>query len=147
VHAGSNVSLDASASAAACGASVVQYHWSADAGQNPAPVIRNPDSAMASVTAPASGMYMLSLTVTDDSGRTDTAAVIVTSSHATSTAPAGAGDSACLTPVNFTITSQPSSGGGSGTPPSGGGGGGGGSLDLLSLLCGLGLLFFRGARR
>ncbi|MBS0578878.1 MAG: S8 family peptidase [Proteobacteria bacterium] len=146
VNAGGTVSLDASASAAACGATVVRYHWSADAGQTPVPVIKNPDSAIASVTAPASGMYMLSLTVTDDAGRADTAAVIVTSSHATSTAPPSAGDSACLTPVNFTVTTKPSSGG-SGTPPASGGGGGGGSLDLVGLLCGLGLLLRRGARR
>jgi serine protease len=148
VYPSGTVTLDASGSAAACGATVVSYHWEVDQAQGSYPVIQNADSAHASIVAPKSnGLYMLSLTVTDDAGRIDTVPVIVTSSRVSSTAPASAGDSACLTPVNYTVKATADSGSGSDTPQSGGSGGGGGSLDWLSLLGGLGLLALAAARR
>ncbi|HEY1491182.1 MAG TPA: hypothetical protein VGF35_01025 [Steroidobacteraceae bacterium] len=141
------VSLDASASAAACGATVVSYHWVVQAAQG-APQIVNADSAHASVVSPTgSGVYILSLTVTDSTGRTDTVPVIVAANRASSTAPANAGDTACLTPVSYSVTSGPDAGGGSDSPPASGGGGGGGALELLSLLAGVWLLALTAARR
>jgi hypothetical protein len=146
VYPNSTVLLDASGSAAACGATVVSYHWSVQVPQGPGyPAIQNADSAHASLVAPKAGTYILSLTVTDDTGRTDTVPVVVTSNRASSSAPASAGDSACLTPVNYTVTSAPDSGGGTDTPPPSGGGGGG--FELLSLLAGLGALGLTAARR
>jgi hypothetical protein len=149
VYPNSTVTLDASGSAAACGDTVVSYHWTVEVPQGAgAPAIQNADSAHASLVSPkTAGTYILSLTVTDDAGRTDTVPVVVTASRATSSAPANAGDSACLTPVNFSVTSGPQSGGGSGTPPASGGGGGGGALELLSLLAGLGVLAWTAGRR
>ncbi len=148
VSPGVTVPLDASGSAAACGATVVSYHWVVQAPAQGAPQIANPDSAHASIVAPQnSGVYILGLTVTDSAGRTDTVPVIVAANRASSSAPASAGDTACLTPVNYSVTSGPDSGGGSDTPPAGGGGGGGGALELLSLLAGAGLLARSAARR
>jgi serine protease len=148
VYPNSTVTLDASGSAAACGSTVVSYHWTVEVPQGAgAPAIQNADSAHASLVSPKSaGTYILSLTVTDDAGRTDTVPVVVTSSRATSSAPASAGDSACLMPVSYSVTSAPDSGGGADTPPAIGGGGGG-ALDLLSLLVGLGLLALSATRR
>jgi serine protease len=142
------VSLDASGSAAACGATVVSYHWVVQSAQG-SPQIANADSAHASVVSPSgSGVYILGLTVTDSAGRTDTVPVIVASNRASSTAPASAGDTACLTPVSYSVTSGPDSGGGPDTPPAGGGGGGGGgALELPSLFAALALLALTAARR
>jgi serine protease len=145
----SMVTLDASGSAAACGNMVVSYHWTVEVPQGSgSPAIQNADSAHASIVSPKSaGTYILSLTVTDDAGRTDTVPVVVTSSRATSSAPANAGDTACLTPVSYSVSSAPDSGGGSDTPPASGGGGGGGAVELLSLLAGLCVLGRTAARR
>ena len=143
VYPNSTVTLDASGSAAACGATVVGYHWTVEVPQDAAaPAIQNADSAHASLVSPKrAGTYILSLTVTDDAGRTDTVPVVVTSSRATSSAPANAGDSACLTPVNYSVTSAPRFRRRRGHPA--------GqrrwwwrrrALDLLSLLGGLGLV-------
>ena len=147
VYPNSTVSLDASGSAAACGATVVGYHWTVEVPQGAgSPALQNADSAHASLVSPKSGTYILSLTVTDDAGRTDTVPVVVTSSRASSSAPANAGDSACLTPVSYAVKSAPAAGGGSDTPaPSGGGGGG--ALELVSLLGGLCALMLAVSRR
>jgi hypothetical protein len=83
---------------------------------------------------------MLSLTVTDDAGRTDTAPVVVTATAASSAASANAGDTPCLTPVNYSVTSMPNSGGGTGAGAAPSGGGGGGAMEYLSLLGVLGAL-------
>jgi hypothetical protein len=84
------------------------------------------------------------LTVTDDAGRIDSAPVIVTSTMANSTAPASAGESACLTAVNYSVAAPPTSGA-SGTTSSGGGGGGG-ALDAATLLA-VTMLAVAGAQR
>ena len=147
VTAGQSVTLDASGSAAACGSTVVSYQWTLDDYQGPKPVIQNANTARAAVNAPiGASIYMLSLKVTDDAGRTDTAPVIVTSSEVTSAAPANAGDTACLVPVSYTVSSVPGSGGGSTTPPASSGGGGGAS-DPLSLLAALGAMMCAFSRR
>jgi serine protease len=127
------VALDGSGSAAACNASIVSYQWTVVAPAVNPPVITNASGATASVIAPsAPASYTLQLTVTDDSGRSDSAQVTVNSALATSGAPARAGDTACLTPVSFTVSALPS--GGAPAPAGGGGGGGGGDADPLLLL-------------
>jgi hypothetical protein len=68
------------------------------------------------------------LTVTDDSGRVDSALVVIGSNAASSSAPPAAGTNACLTGVSYNPTAAGSSSGGSS-----GGGGGGGALDPLTL--------------
>ncbi len=87
--------------------------------------------AQASVLAPsAPTTYTLMLTVTDDAGRTDSAQVIVTSSRASTAAPARAGSNACLAAISYTVPPPASAA----SSPSGGSGGGGGALDVLSVL-------------
>jgi serine protease len=141
VYPGGSVALDASGSAAACGATVVSYQWTVQQADAPVPFIQNANSAHASVVAPkGTGLYTLNLTVTDDVGRIDTVPVIVTANQATSAAPASAGENACLVPVNYSYKSAPDSGGGADTPTAGSGGGGGGAFELLSLLWGLSVL-------
>ncbi len=139
VNAGANVALDGSGSSAACGARVVSYQWTMvqPSGSN---LIQDPQSAHASITAPTgSGIYQLQLTVTDDSGRVDTAPIIVTSDMANSTAPARAGSTACLAAVKYSVGGSPTSGAsgdsGAGSAAAGASpGGGGGAVDAGTAL-------------
>jgi serine protease len=133
-QAGSTVPLDGSGSAAACNASIVSYRWSVVQPASHPPTIVNANGAHASVQAPAgSASYTLMLTVTDTYGRTDRAPLIVYSGSASTSAPANAGDSACLTAVAYSEPAPSGVAGGSGGS-GGGGGGGGGALDLLTLM-------------
>ena len=97
VYPNSTVTLDASGSAAACGATVVSYHWSVQVPQGAgAPFIQNADSAHASLVSPKSaGTYILGLTVTDDAGLQDTANLTLRTTNFTTTAPANAQGVAC----------------------------------------------------
>ena len=96
-------------------------------------LIKNADTAAATLVAPSgSTVYQLMLTVTDDAGRVDSAPVIVTSGMANSTAPASAGDSACLTAVSYSDAAPPTAQA-TGSSSSGGGGGGG-ATDPVTLL-------------
>lgn len=132
---GQPVTLDASGSAAACGSQIVSYQWSVTDPSGSSPVIQNAGSAQASIIAPAlPTVYMLSLTVTDEAGRTDTAPIIIGAVAVSSAAPASAGGTACLVPVNYAVTSQPASGSTGSTSSGSGGGGGGGALGVLTLL-------------
>ncbi len=155
---GAQLQLDASGSAAACGANIVTYQWTVVQPASGPPAIVNAATPRAGIAAPAApASYTLMLTVTDDQGRSDSAPVIVNATSAVSSAPAAAGTTACLTPVSYTVSSSASGGassggtgsnggsGGSGSSgssssssssssASGGGGGGGGSLDLLTVL-------------
>ena len=127
--AGSAVVLDGSGSAAACNATLSSYHWSVLQPASNPPAITNANSARASIIAPAaSTTYTLLLTVTDSDGRSDSATLILHSGSASTSAPAAAGENACLAAVSY-ATSSPQS-----VPSRGGGGGGGGALDVLSLL-------------
>ncbi len=76
------------------------------------------------------GSYSEILKVTDDAGHTDTAPVVITATRATSSAPATAGGSACLTRVVFDASAPPPN------TPSGNssGGGGGGVFDPSTLV-------------
>ncbi len=132
VAAGQNVTLDASASAAACGHSVSAYSWTTVSGGNPTG-ISGATSATATVVAPATGTYTARVTVTDDTGKTDAADVVLTSGAATTSAPSSAGTQACPKEVSFTLASS-SSGSDTGSAARNSGGGGGGTFDVLTLL-------------
>jgi hypothetical protein len=133
VQAGSPVTLDASGSGAACQASIADYAWTVTQPTTNPPAIQNANSARATIVAPtASGTYTLTLTVTDNQGRVDSATVVLSSSSMQTSAPASAGDSACLAAVAYSVPPPPKSSANSGGA-SGGGGGGGGALDLLTV--------------
>jgi len=133
VQAGSPLTLDASASAAACHASIASFAWTVTPPPSNPPAIQNANSARASIVAPmAPNTYTLLLTVTDDQGRMDTATVVITSSAVQTTAPAAAGNSACPVTVAYSVP-PPNSGAGTSGGGSGHGGGGGG-LDFLTLM-------------
>ncbi|HVN44656.1 MAG TPA: S8 family serine peptidase [Steroidobacteraceae bacterium] len=134
VRAGSPVTLDASGSGAACHANIVSYAWSVvPPTTSPPAVIENANSARASIVAPSlPNTYTLMLTVTDDQGRTDSAMVLVSSSSAVTSAPAAAGNGACLSAVAYSVSAPNSNSAAAGG--GGGHGGGGGALDLLTLL-------------
>ena len=145
VSAGATLSLDGGGSAAACGAKIVSYQWTVTEPAGSTGLIKNAGTAAASLIAPSgSTVYQLMLTVTDDAGRIDSAPVIVTSAMANSTAPASAGESACLTAASYSVAVPPSSGA-SGTASSAGGGGGG-AMDP-ALLLGVMMLAAAGAQR
>ena len=99
VAAGGNVVLQGSGSAASCRHSIASYAWSVVAGGSNAPAIQGALTSTATVIAPASGSFTLRLTVTDESGRQDSADVVVTPASASTTAPANAGSTACLAAI------------------------------------------------
>jgi len=132
VTAAASVTLDGSGSAAACHASLSTYQWTVVQPTSNPPTIQNASMAQASVLAPsAPTTYTLMLTVTDDAGRTDSAQVIVTSSRASTAAPARAGSNACLAAISYTVPPPASA---ASAPTGSSGGGGGGALDVLSVL-------------
>jgi serine protease len=108
---GMNVTLDASGSSAACNHTIASYQW---ASSDPAHPVTNSTGPSTTVTAPASGTFSVTLTVTDDAGKKDVATVTVGSTAATSSAPATAGTNACLAaiPVSspVTVSVSPTSG-------------------------------------
>jgi len=118
---GMNVTLDASGSSAACHHTIASYHWASD----PAHPVTNSTGPSTAVTAPASGSFTVTLTVTDDAGKQDPATVTVGSAAVTGSAPATAGTNACLTaiavPSPVTVSVSPATGSlqaGSGTTQS-----------------------------
>jgi serine protease len=108
---GMNVTLDASGSSAACHHTIASYQWASSDQAHP---VTNSTGPSTTVTAPASGTFNVTLTVTDDAGKQDPATVTVGSTAATSSAPATAGTSACLTaiavPSPVTVSVSPLSG-------------------------------------
>jgi len=119
---GINVTLDASGSSAACHHMIASYQW---ASSDPAHPVTNPTGPSTTVTAPATGTFTVTLTVTDDAGKKDPATVIVSSTAATSSAPASAGTNTCLAAISVpspvTVSVSPTSGSlqaGSGTTQS-----------------------------
>jgi serine protease len=145
VQAGSPVTLDGAGSAAACHASIASYAWSVvPPTTSPPAVIQNPNSARASIVAPAApNTYTLMLTVTDNQGRMDSATVVLTSSSVQTSAPAAAGNDACLAAVAYSVPPANSAAGATG----GGGHGGGGALDRLTLLALIACALAVGRRR
>ena len=105
VSAGQNVSLVGTGSAAACGHTISTYAWS-NVGNATNP-IQGANTATATVVAPATGSITVRLTVTDEGGRQDTADVVVSTTAATTTAPANANSGKCpaaAMPVAVAVT-------------------------------------------
>lgn len=100
VAAGQNVVLPGSGSAAACGHSISSYSWTNLTSQDP---IQGANSSTATVVA--SGNFTVRLTVTDDAGRQDTADVVISTTAATTSAPAIASNAlGCPKPVTVAIS-------------------------------------------
>jgi serine protease len=83
VTAGQPVALDASGSGAATGHTISSYQWTSVGSQSL--TIQNSTAAVATVTAPACGYATFQVAVTDDSGRADTANVVLSPTTATAT--------------------------------------------------------------
>ena len=133
VSAGQMISLDGQTSTAACSRTLASFAWTVQSSSGPPPTISNPDQAVATVQTPASGNFVLRLTITDNQGAQDFADVTVTSASTSTTADAPLAGAAC--PAAITIPQTPAT---PSSPPRGGGGGGGFSwLDLLVLSWGL----------
>lgn len=98
VTAGSPVTLDASGTGAACGYTIpnANYVWSSSSSSNPVNPTTGPTT---SVNAPSSGTLTVTLTVTDSGGHMSTATATLDPTSASTTAPASAGSSACLSPI------------------------------------------------
>jgi serine protease len=147
---GQNVSLNATASAAACGRTLASFAWTYEGTSTNPPAIVGANTSSATVIAPTSGSITVRVTVTDDQGRTDFADVSLAPASATSVAPTSAGTTPCATPVTSgptPVTPPASTPTPTPDPPrSGGGGGGGGSLGLITLIL-LGGLCLAGERR
>jgi hypothetical protein len=94
VTASQSVTLNGSGSAAANGHAISTYQWSPVSG-GLSLTIQGTTTSKASVVAPSCGIGTVSLTVTDDAGRTDTANVVITATSATTSAPAAAGQNTC----------------------------------------------------
>ena len=140
VSPGQNVTLSATGSAAACGRTVSSYSWSVVSPTTNPPVISGPNTATASLLAPAVDTVTLRLTVTDDQNHSDSADILLEPTRATSAVPASAGTSACAAAVTSGPTPgavtpvTPTPPAAEPTPPRRKGGGGGGSLGLLTLI-------------
>jgi serine protease len=107
VAAGQNVTLSGTGSAAACAHTITTYAWTNVS--NPTNAIQGANTATATVVAPTSGSYTVRLTVTDDAGRQDAADVVVSSTAATTTAPASANNGTCAVgpPANIAVSVSP----------------------------------------
>lgn len=81
---GQDVSFQGGGSSAANGRIINVYSWSIVKGGATPPGISGADTATATLTAPASGSYTASLTVTDDAGQEDTTSVVVAVSSGSS---------------------------------------------------------------
>lgn len=95
--ANSQVTFNASGSAAACNRTIASYLWTAGSGVT---LVSGANSA----SAVASGTGTLTLLVTDSQGGTDTATITLGSTSATSTAPTSLGTTACPTAISVTPT-------------------------------------------
>ncbi|HEX3847148.1 MAG TPA: S8 family serine peptidase, partial [Steroidobacteraceae bacterium] len=100
VAAGGNAVFDAGGSAASCGRTIAAYAWAASGGVT---IMSGASSAQVTVM-PSGTAGTLTLTVTDSSGQTGTAAVSFGSSGATTSAPSSAGTSASACPASLTVT-------------------------------------------
>jgi len=100
VSPGQPVTLLGGGSAAACNHSIASYAWTVVAAAPGAPpAITNANMSTATVPAPTSGSHTIRLTVTDETGRQDSADITLTANNSTTSAPANAGSTACPTPI------------------------------------------------
>src|SRR6185312_11065517 len=88
VSTGQPVTLNGENSGAANGHAITSYQWTS-IGKQTLP-IQNATSATATVVAPSCGLATVQLAVTDDSGRVDTANVVLDPTSVSSTAPPAA---------------------------------------------------------
>ncbi len=95
--AGSAVTFDAAASAAACSAEISGYSWSAGSGL----VVMNGGGTEPNITVTGTGT--LTLTVTDSNGATDIARISVGATSSSTTAPAGTNADACTSAINVAV--------------------------------------------
>jgi serine protease len=109
LSAGSNVTLDASGSSAACGHTLHTYSWSATGGS----IVGATTHPTATVVAPSSGTISVQVTVTDYAGRSDSAQVEVTASAASASRAPSNPSQPCLAAISpalpITVTLSPSS--------------------------------------
>jgi serine protease len=132
IAAGQNFTLQGGVSAASCGRSISGHSWSVvDAGTGGG-IVSGANAATVTALAPTAGTLRLRLTVTDNTGATDSTEVAITSTAASTNGPTSTGANACPVAIN----AGGSSGGGT-TPtptptptPASGGGGGGGAPDF-----------------
>lgn len=122
---GQTVTLDASASAAACNQQISSYSWSIVSPTTNPPALSATDQAQTTLQAPASGEAIVRVTVTDAQGAQDSADVIIGPASASTTAPPLVEGSACPVPITIAQTPAPSPPTPAPVPPSNGGGGGG----------------------
>lgn len=94
VSSGQSITLNGSGSAAANSESLNSYQWSSVPGGLTL-AIQGASSSKATVTAPSCGVGTVSLTVTDNAGKTDVADVVITPNSATTSAPSVAGQGTC----------------------------------------------------
>ena len=91
---------------------MASFAWSVFSSSGPPPTISNADQAVASVQVPASGDFVLRLTITDGQGAQDFADVTVTPTAAATTAVAPLASTACPTVITVADTQPPSAPGG-----------------------------------
>jgi serine protease len=105
--ANSSVALQAGGSAGACGRTISSYAWSVLSGPG---TLTSNGTAATSIQAPASGTTVIQLVVSDDVGRTDTATITLATTSSSTSAPANAGTTACLSdePVALVVASDAS---------------------------------------
>ncbi len=145
IFAGQSLTLDASESVAACNRQITSYQWSVVSATNGAPALTTTNEATTTVLAPASGSFVLRVTVTDEVGAQDFADVTVSANDASTTALPLVNGATCPTPFTVaqvpppntdpppTQTPPPSSPTPTPTPRGGGGGGGQFGWELLAL--------------
>jgi serine protease len=94
-----SATLDAGGSVAACGAAIASYAWSATGNVH---ITSGASSAQVNVTSTGAGV--LTLTVTDSAGKSDSATINFTGSGVSTLAPAEAGSvtTACVETLNVT---------------------------------------------
>jgi serine protease len=133
ISVGGTVSLDGSASSAACNHSIASYLWSVVATQNTStPVLINANQATAQVVAPATGSFTLRLTVTDDLGAIDSGDAVITGSSASASTTAPLAGPAC--PATVSVPQEPAPSSQPSLMPQQGSSGGGGNLGTEELL-------------
>lgn len=136
---GQTVSLDASASAAACNRTLSAFEWSIVSPTTNAPALSSTNQATTTVQAPSSGDVRVRLTVTDELGAQDSVDILIGPTSTSSPPRTLVAGPACPTPIIVAQTPAPSPNPPTPAPlpPSNGGGGGGGQTNpawLLALL-------------
>jgi serine protease len=97
VAAGQTVNLSGVGSSGACNRTIASYFWEVVSGTG---VLTGPSNTpTTSVDAPATGSFIVRLTVTDDVGKQDAADIEIAPTSTVTTAPPTAGSNACLVDV------------------------------------------------